>query len=119
MDYWSITNIVSLLFFYPSVIQVSSIDDNYVQCERIVNKWAESSNENVNREDKLTLWDLLFFLHIPRTGGRAYYQWLLSIISCSLIFFLKYINNVQLPIYSSKTVKYHNALKDEEGHLYL
>ncbi|XP_078171851.1 protein-tyrosine sulfotransferase-like isoform X2 [Carex rostrata] len=61
-----------LLILLPFVIQVSSIDDNYVQCERAVNKWAESSNENVNKEDKLR--DLLFFLHIPRTGGRAYYQ---------------------------------------------
>ncbi|XP_078161994.1 protein-tyrosine sulfotransferase-like [Carex rostrata] len=65
-----------LLFLsLSSVVQVSSIDDSYVQCERVVNKWAElSAQENVKIEDKLTLRDLLFFLHIPRTGGRTYYQ---------------------------------------------
>ncbi|KAJ4778769.1 Sulfotransferase [Rhynchospora pubera] len=63
-----------LLILLSLVVQVSSIDDSYVQCERVVNKWAKSSAENVKREDKLTLRDLLFFLHIPRTGGRTYFQ---------------------------------------------
>ncbi|KAJ4763117.1 Protein-tyrosine sulfotransferase [Rhynchospora pubera] len=65
---------ISLLILLPFVVQVYSIEDSYVECERVVNKWAESSAENVKTEDKLSLKDLLFFLHIPRTGGRAYYQ---------------------------------------------
>ncbi|KAJ3698169.1 hypothetical protein LUZ61_001874 [Rhynchospora tenuis] len=66
--------VISLLTLLSFVVQVYSIGDSYVECERVVNKWAESSAENVKSEDKLTLKDLLFFLHIPRTGGRAYYQ---------------------------------------------
>jgi protein-tyrosine sulfotransferase len=76
------------------VVQVSSIDDSYVQCERVVNKWAELSAENVKTEDKLTLRDLLFFLHIPRTGGRTYYQWLLSNYLLLLKFVLNNISKV-------------------------
>ncbi|KAJ3678394.1 hypothetical protein LUZ60_002197 [Juncus effusus] len=66
------TVLVILLLF---AIQVFSFDENYIQCEKTVRNWAESSIENVKREDnKLTLRDLLFFLHIPRTGGRTYFH---------------------------------------------
>lgn len=49
-------------------------DDDFYHCESIVRKWAQSSAYNGIKENKLTLKDLLFFLHVPRTGGRSYYH---------------------------------------------
>ncbi|OQU75868.1 protein-tyrosine sulfotransferase [Sorghum bicolor] len=51
---------------------VSSDDDGYKHCEGVVRGWADSSTARVEDRDKLSLKDLLFFLHIPRTGGHAY-----------------------------------------------
>ncbi|EOA36903.1 hypothetical protein CARUB_v10011453mg [Capsella rubella] len=63
------------LFFFGSVIgSFAELDFGY--CERVVNKWADSSSsreEHVNK-DKRSLQDLLFFLHVPRTGGRTYFH---------------------------------------------
>ncbi|XP_054811373.1 protein-tyrosine sulfotransferase-like isoform X3 [Prosopis cineraria] len=39
-----------------------------------VRNWAHSSLDKEIREDKHTLRDLLFFLHVPRTGGRTYFH---------------------------------------------
>ncbi|KAL2651624.1 hypothetical protein R1flu_019752 [Riccia fluitans] len=44
------------------------------RCELLVRSWAEKELAAPQTEQKLTLRDLLFFLHIPRTGGRTYYQ---------------------------------------------
>jgi hypothetical protein len=55
--------------------------DEYLPCEAAVHSWAIKETEIVDREvqlksaDGLQLRDLLFFLHIPRTGGRTYHQW--------------------------------------------
>ncbi len=55
--------------------------DGYLPCEAAVHSWAIKETEIVDREvqlksaDGLQLRDLLFFLHIPRTGGRTYHQW--------------------------------------------
>lgn len=47
-------------------------------CERVVKKWAETSSTSSGEEDpnkdKRSLKDLLFFLHVPRTGGRTYFH---------------------------------------------
>ncbi|GMG98802.1 hypothetical protein Nepgr_000642 [Nepenthes gracilis] len=51
----------------------SAVKDDFKQCETAVKKWASSSLEEV-KEDKHKLRDLLFFLHIPRTGGRTYFH---------------------------------------------
>ncbi|XAR59745.1 Protein-tyrosine sulfotransferase [Bertholletia excelsa] len=48
--------------------------NNYEHCETIVKKWAFSSLDIETKQDKHILQDLLFFLHIPRTGGRTYYH---------------------------------------------
>ncbi|CAM0912861.1 unnamed protein product [Alopecurus aequalis] len=54
---------------------VSSADDgDYGHCEGAVKGWADSVAEDDNDGDKLNLKDLLFFLHIPRTGGRTYFH---------------------------------------------
>ncbi|WVZ82428.1 hypothetical protein U9M48_029692 [Paspalum notatum var. saurae] len=52
----------------------SSSDDGYGRCERAVRGWAESSAGRDKDGDKLSLKDLLFFLHVPRTGGRTYFH---------------------------------------------
>uniref|UniRef100_Q3EDG5-2 Isoform 2 of Protein-tyrosine sulfotransferase n=1 Tax=Arabidopsis thaliana TaxID=3702 RepID=Q3EDG5-2 len=49
---------------------------DFGHCETLVKKWADSSSsreEHVNK-DKRSLKDLLFFLHVPRTGGRTYFH---------------------------------------------
>lgn len=55
-------------------VTASLIEDELDQCEHIVKNWASSTLETEVKEDKHVLRDLLFFLHIPRTGGRTYYH---------------------------------------------
>jgi hypothetical protein len=61
------------------LLPLVSSDDGYKHCEGVVRSWADSTSSSTGREkddgDKLRLKDLLFFLHIPRTGGRAYFRW--------------------------------------------
>ncbi|XP_024017107.1 protein-tyrosine sulfotransferase isoform X1 [Morus notabilis] len=68
----------SLLLLFLGFVSVwvnaSTFSDDYGHCERIVQKWAFSSLEEEAKEDKHTLRDLLFFLHVPRTGGRTYFH---------------------------------------------
>uniref|UniRef100_A0ACD5XQA2 Uncharacterized protein n=1 Tax=Avena sativa TaxID=4498 RepID=A0ACD5XQA2_AVESA len=52
----------------------SADDDDYARCEGAVKGWADSAGEGDTGGDKLNLKDLLFFLHIPRTGGRTYFH---------------------------------------------
>jgi hypothetical protein len=40
-----------------------------------VRGWTESAGEGDGGRDMLNLKDLLFFLHIPKTGGRTYFHW--------------------------------------------
>ncbi|KAK4483400.1 hypothetical protein RD792_010586, partial [Penstemon davidsonii] len=55
-------------------IKASVSDDGYERCELTVKKWASSSIDSEVKENKNTLSDLLFFLHVPRTGGRTYFH---------------------------------------------
>lgn len=49
--------------------------NEFERCESVVTSWARSSlDEEMTKEDKHTLRDLLFFLHVPRTGGRTYFH---------------------------------------------
>ncbi|KAJ0237811.1 Protein-tyrosine sulfotransferase [Hirschfeldia incana] len=55
----------------------SSAELEFGHCERVVKRWAESSTsprEEHPDKDKRSLQDLLFFLHVPRTGGRTYFH---------------------------------------------
>ncbi|CAK7332311.1 unnamed protein product [Dovyalis caffra] len=52
----------------------SSCFGDFSHCDKIVKKWAISSLQQRVKEDKHTLRDLLFFLHVPRTGGRTYFH---------------------------------------------
>lgn len=47
---------------------------DFTHCERKVLKWKSSAFDIEVKEDKHTLRDLLFFLHVPRTGGRTYFH---------------------------------------------
>ncbi|KAK9126029.1 hypothetical protein Scep_014875 [Stephania cephalantha] len=42
-------------------------------CQNVVQKWAAASLAEEVKEVKYRLLDFLFFLHVPRTGGRTYY----------------------------------------------
>lgn len=63
-----------LLLLLLFILTVSSSEDDFEQCERSVKNWASSSLDTEVKEDKHVLKDLLFFLHIPRTGGRTYFH---------------------------------------------
>ncbi|KGN64850.2 hypothetical protein Csa_022790 [Cucumis sativus] len=52
----------------------STTEKKFEHCERVVKDWALSSLHQGINNDKHTLKDLLFFLHVPRTGGRSYYH---------------------------------------------
>ncbi|KAK8596471.1 hypothetical protein V6N13_001100 [Hibiscus sabdariffa] len=62
-----------LLILLGLVPNAFSIND-YEHCENVVKKWATTSLKHERTEDKHTLKDLLFFLHVPRTGGRTYFH---------------------------------------------
>lgn len=72
-------NIYILFYFYffPvfNSVYASPVEDDFAHCETKVFKWASSALDFEVREDKRTLRDLLFFLHVPRTGGRTYFHW--------------------------------------------
>ncbi|KAI8524030.1 hypothetical protein RHMOL_Rhmol13G0117800 [Rhododendron molle] len=57
-----------------SKISASLVKDDYEHCKNTVNKWASSSPDLEVKEEKHRLRDLLFFLHVPRTGGRTYFH---------------------------------------------
>ncbi|KAF5199021.1 Protein-tyrosine sulfotransferase, partial [Thalictrum thalictroides] len=61
-----------LLVFGP--VSVISNEDEFLKCQRTVRKWSDSSLNGKVKEDKHTLQNLLFFLHVPRTGGRTYFH---------------------------------------------
>ncbi|KAJ6833566.1 protein-tyrosine sulfotransferase [Iris pallida] len=70
--------LVLLLLSIVSRSACESSTQDFIDCQDTVKNWAaassSSSTTTVNVNDKLILKDLLFFLHIPRTGGRTYFQ---------------------------------------------
>ncbi|KAG6681919.1 hypothetical protein I3843_13G099700 [Carya illinoinensis] len=63
-----------LLGLASILANASPIKNDFGHCERVVKKWAFSSLDQEVKEDRHTLQDLLFFLHVPRTGGRTYFH---------------------------------------------
>ncbi|CAN7097875.1 unnamed protein product [Brassica rapa subsp. narinosa] len=58
-------------------VLVSFAELEFGHCERVVKEWADTSSsreEHPPNIDKRSLQDLLFFLHVPRTGGRTYFH---------------------------------------------
>nr|GMD25373.1 protein-tyrosine sulfotransferase [Ipomoea batatas] len=73
IHFWKV--IFSLvLLLSVSTASEALVEDDFEQCEHTVKKWASSSLESEVSEDKHLLRDLLFFLHVPRTGGRTYFH---------------------------------------------
>ncbi|XP_038893834.1 protein-tyrosine sulfotransferase isoform X2 [Benincasa hispida] len=68
-----IIKLILLLIFFR-IACASTDEKNFEHCERLVKSWALSSLHQGINKDKHTLQDLLFFLHVPRTGGRSYYH---------------------------------------------
>nr|XP_018680681.1 PREDICTED: protein-tyrosine sulfotransferase-like isoform X4 [Musa acuminata subsp. malaccensis] len=75
---WGVLSYCSIVyyhgFFVSASLLVSSSEDDYFRCESVVRNWADASSERGIKEDELTLKDILFFLHVPRTGGRTYFH---------------------------------------------
>lgn len=64
------------IFDFFVIVNFSFAENDFGNCERVVKTWTHSSlDREVIHEDKHTLRDLLFFLHVPRTGGRTYFHW--------------------------------------------
>lgn len=64
-----------LIFFrIACASSTSPVEKQFEHCQRVVKTWAASSLHQGINKDKHTLQDLLFFLHVPRTGGRSYYH---------------------------------------------
>ncbi|KAK3015658.1 hypothetical protein RJ639_006332 [Escallonia herrerae] len=61
-----------------TAINASASKDDFEHCKSTVNRWASSSLHKGVKEDKHILLDLLFFLHVPRTGGRTFLNKLYS-----------------------------------------
>ncbi|XP_064974202.1 protein-tyrosine sulfotransferase-like isoform X1 [Musa acuminata AAA Group] len=66
--------LIIVLSVASTLLLVSCGEDDYFHCESVVRNWAEYSSEDRTKEGELTLKDLLFFLHVPRTGGRTYFH---------------------------------------------
>ncbi|CAL9197338.1 unnamed protein product [Musa hybrid cultivar] len=67
--------LIIVLSLASTLLLVSCGEDDYFHCESVVRNWVEYSSEDKTKEGELTLKDLLFFLHVPRTGGRTYFHW--------------------------------------------
>jgi len=59
-----------------SVLGAANYGD-YGHCKALVKTWADESLQELEggtEQDRVLLKDLLFFLHVPRTGGRTYFH---------------------------------------------
>ncbi|KAL5764052.1 hypothetical protein ACOSP7_016397 [Xanthoceras sorbifolium] len=68
----------AVLLILLGLVNASPTKNDFGRCEGIVKRWALSSLNQEVKGDKHTLRDLLFFLHVPRTGGRTYFHCLLK-----------------------------------------
>ncbi|KAK9999078.1 hypothetical protein SO802_018681 [Lithocarpus litseifolius] len=80
--------LLMLLGLVSILVNASSIQSDFGHCDRVVKRWAFSSLDQEIKEDRHTLRDLLFFLHVPRTGGRTYFHCFLRKL---------YSNNLECP----------------------
>lgn len=72
LSYFGMLMMLLAVVYVPTTI--NSSEDDLLYCENTVNKWATSSLSSGVKGDKFTLCDLLFFLHVPRTGGRTLFH---------------------------------------------
>lgn len=66
--------ILVFLLSVSSITKATESKDGFKRCEHIVQQWASSSVDLEVKDDKHVLRNLLFFLHVPRTGGRTYFH---------------------------------------------
>lgn len=66
--------ILVFLLSVSTITKATEGKDGFKWCERIVKQWASSSLDLEVKNDKHVLQNLLFFLHVPRTGGRTYFH---------------------------------------------
>ncbi|XP_060169531.1 protein-tyrosine sulfotransferase [Lycium barbarum] len=66
--------ILVFLLSVSTITKASESKDSFNRCEHIVKQWASSSLDLKVKDDKHVLQNLLFFLHVPRTGGRTYFH---------------------------------------------
>lgn len=66
--------ILVFLLSVSTITKATEGKDGFKQCEHIVKQWASSSLDLEVKNDKHVLQNLLFFLHVPRTGGRTYFH---------------------------------------------
>ncbi|GAB2275075.1 hypothetical protein Dimus_009844 [Dionaea muscipula] len=81
---WSLLLVLVILVLDSSLANASSKENDFRQCEIAVLRWASSSQDEV-KEERHRLQDLLFFLHVPRTGGRSYYHCFLKKFYSSML----------------------------------
>ncbi|KAM0005256.1 putative protein-tyrosine sulfotransferase [Helianthus debilis subsp. tardiflorus] len=65
--------VLLLLLVLLAVVYPSSGAHDFEHCKNSVKQWASSSLRSDNKNTHI-LKDLLFFLHVPRTGGRTYFH---------------------------------------------
>ncbi|KAL8262991.1 hypothetical protein R6Q59_024340 [Mikania micrantha] len=63
----------ALLLMLLAVVYPSSDARDFEHCKHSIKKWASSSLHSDTKNGHI-LKDLLFFLHVPRTGGRTYFH---------------------------------------------
>lgn len=70
----------SLCIFFFILASGKALDSSRSACESAVKQWAAEQLEEeaqLGSSDTKQLTELLYFLHVPRTGGRTFYQCLL------------------------------------------
>ncbi|CAN4119320.1 unnamed protein product [Withania somnifera] len=66
--------ILVFLLSVSTITKATESKDDFNRCEHIVKQWASSSLDLEVKDDKHVFQNLLFFLHVPRTGGRTYFH---------------------------------------------
>ncbi|KAI3696952.1 hypothetical protein L6452_29607 [Arctium lappa] len=64
---------LALLLMLLALVYPSSSAIDFEHCKNSVKQWASSSLHSDTKDGHI-LKDLLFFLHVPRTGGRTYFH---------------------------------------------
>ncbi|KAL7617995.1 hypothetical protein Lser_V15G02491 [Lactuca serriola] len=64
---------LALMLILLSIVHPSSSSYDFEHCKNSVKQWASSSLHSDTKDGHI-LKDLLFFLHVPRTGGRTYFH---------------------------------------------
>nr|KAJ0221839.1 hypothetical protein LSAT_V11C200083730 [Lactuca sativa] len=64
---------LALMLILLAIVHPSSSSYDFEHCKILVKEWASSSLHSDTKDGHI-LKDLLFFLHVPRNGGRTYFH---------------------------------------------